>query len=92
LRIAREHFDDVVVEAVVELALKGPGKLLVLDFARAQQENVSVDLDALGLEVDEDFDAVFGFARVEAEKRMLVAREFMLHFFDELFHGAACRK
>lgn len=89
MRIPREHFDDVVVEAVVKLALEGPGELLVLDFARAHEENIRVDFNACRLEVDQNLDAIFGFARVEAKQRMFVAREFVLHFLDEFFHEEA---
>jgi hypothetical protein len=40
LGIAREHFNDEIVEAVVQLLLKRPGKLSVFDFARTEQKDV----------------------------------------------------
>src|SRR5208283_1806770 len=76
LRIAREHFDDVVVEAIVKLLLECPGKLGVFDFAGAEQESVIMELGVFRLVTDFDFDAFFGGAGGEIEQWMLVADQF----------------
>ena len=58
LRVACEHLDHVVVQAVVELPLKCPGKLRVFDFARLQEKLVGVHFHSRGLEANLDGDAV----------------------------------
>ena len=44
LWIAGKHFDDEIVQAIIELFLKNPGKLLAFDLAGTQQENIHVHL------------------------------------------------
>jgi hypothetical protein len=87
LGIAREHFDHVVVQAVVELPLECPRELRVLDFTRLQQKSVGVDLNALGLEANFYFDTVFRWARIEEEEGVFVAIEFATYFLEEIVHG-----
>src|SRR5579862_6063089 len=84
LRVARKHFDHIVVQAVVELALEGPRELLIFDFSRPQQELVGVHLDARRPEANFHFDAVRRLVRVKGEERMLVPRQLDLHFFEKL--------
>src|SRR5580700_10843490 len=57
LWIAGKHLDDEIVQAIVELLLKNPGKLLALNFARAQQEHVGVNLGLWRRKLDDHFDA-----------------------------------
>jgi hypothetical protein len=77
------------VEAVVKLFLKRPGKLGVLDFARAEQESVVVDVGVFGLVADLDFDAFFRGTRGEVEEGMFVADDFCLNLFEQVLgHGA----
>src|SRR2546425_10747524 len=45
LGIGREHFDDVAVQAVVELLLKGPRELLVLNLPRVEKKQIGVHLN-----------------------------------------------
>jgi hypothetical protein len=58
LRVSREHLDYVVVQAIVELALKRPRKLAVLDFAGTEKEDVGMDFHAFRLKTNLHFDAI----------------------------------
>ena len=40
LRRADEHLDEIVVEAVVDLALQMPGKLRVIEIARVDGKDI----------------------------------------------------
>jgi hypothetical protein len=84
LRIADEHFDHVIVQAIVKLALKRPGKLRMFDLARLEQELVSVHFDAGRLETNFHLDSVGGGLSVKIEERMLVAPQFPFYFFQKL--------
>jgi hypothetical protein len=89
LRIAGKHLDDVIVQAIVKLALKRPRELLVFNFARPEKKLIGMDLDALGLEADFDFDALHPVARgasAEFKQRMLVSDEFALYFLEKFAH------
>src|SRR5260370_27797281 len=48
LGIASEHLDDEIVQTIVELFLKSPGKLSVFDLARPKQKNICVNLRLCG--------------------------------------------
>src|SRR5258708_35407919 len=87
LRIAREHLDYEIVETIVELLLKHPGKLPAFDFARAEKKNVRVDF-RLGWRVTDDhFDAFRGGARITDEQRMVVEHQFCPNFFSKIGHA-----
>ena len=58
LRVPGEHLDDVVVQAVVELALEGPGELRVFDVARVKLKLVSVHAKGALLEVNGKLDGL----------------------------------
>ena len=69
---ADEHFHEVVVQRVEELALKAPFKLWMVEIARMHLEIVGVYGDGFVLELDDDFDPfVFG-AGGEVQKWVLV--------------------
>ena len=72
LRRADEHLDEVVVQRVIELPLKAPLELRIVEIPRMQVEVIGVDRNALVLELDDDFDALAFVARIEVEQRMLV--------------------
>jgi hypothetical protein len=57
LRRADEHFDEVVVQGVVKLALEAPLELRVVQVARMQIEIVGVNREGRVFELDDDFDA-----------------------------------
>src|SRR5438270_5461376 len=64
LRRADKHFDEIVVQSVVELALEAPFELRVVEIAGVQVEIVGVDRDVFVFECNDDFDAVaFGTRR-----------------------------
>jgi hypothetical protein len=72
LRSAGEHFDQIVVQAVEELALEGPLKLRVVEVARMKFEIVGMNRNPRILEVDDYFDGVTFGAGAEVEQRVLV--------------------
>src|SRR5215472_8341597 len=53
---ARKHLDDVVVEAIVKLLLKGPGELRLLDFAWLKPKRIAVHFRLSQLESNLYFD------------------------------------
>ena len=62
LRSADEHFDEVVVKRVVELALKLPGELGAVEVAGMDWEHVGVHGRGWIFQVDEDLYESVGFA------------------------------
>ena len=67
---ADEHFDEVVVQAIVKLALKCPCKLRMLEIARMQIEVVSVNGNGHIFGIDNELNSAFVSARREVEQRM----------------------
>src|SRR5271168_3332806 len=55
LRGADEHFDEVVVQRVVELALEAPLELMVVEVAGMEIEVIGVDRDGCVFESDDEF-------------------------------------
>ena len=80
LRIARKHLDDVIVQAVVQLLLEGPGKLWVIDLAGIERHHVNVKTFQPATDINGD--AFAGRARFENKQRMFVAGQFAADFFD----------
>jgi hypothetical protein len=60
------------MERVIELPLKTPLELRIVEVPRVQVEVIGVDRNALVLELDDDLDAFALGARVEIKQRMLV--------------------
>lgn len=75
LRGTDKHFDEVVVERVIELALESPFELRVVEVARMQVEVVGVDGNGFVLELNDDLDAFAFGAGVEGQERMFVEAE-----------------
>ena len=75
LRGADEHFHEVVVEGVVELALEAPFELRVVEVAGMEIEVVSMHGYGFVFEFNDDLDAVSFGARGEVQQRMLVEAE-----------------
>ena len=87
LRIPREHLDDVVVEAVVELFLERPCKLRMLDLARPEKKAVWFQGRRFRKVMDFDNDP---FGRVNGRKRkqqVLVPSQLRPNFFQGLDHA-----
>src|SRR3989338_5775545 len=71
LRVAGEHLDHVVVQAVVELPLEIPAELGAVDLPRPQGELVDVDGSRGVLEADLDNDVLALGPRAEGKERVL---------------------
>ena len=78
LRGADEHFREVVVQGVVELALEAPLELRVVEVAGVEIEIVGVHGNGFVFELDDDLDAVPLGARGKVQERMLVEAELSL--------------
>ena len=72
LRRANEHFDKVVVQSVIELALEVPFELWMVEVAGMQIEIVGVNRNGFVLELDDDFYAVGVRARREVQEWVLI--------------------
>jgi hypothetical protein len=72
LRRADKHFDQVVVQAVVELPLQSPLELRVVQVARMKIEVVSVHRHRRILELDDQFDAITLSSGGELQQGMLI--------------------
>jgi hypothetical protein len=83
LRGADEHLDEVVVHAVVEVALKGPGELAVLDIAGVDRGVVGVQAEGGVLHSDDELDCAVMVARGEVEEGVIVAAG----LGEDLFEG-----
>src|ERR1035441_1119107 len=79
LRRADEHLDQVVVQAVEELALEGPLELRIVEIARMHLEVIGVDRRISETGPDDYFDGLAFGARIELDQRMLVELELLLH-------------
>jgi hypothetical protein len=82
LRSADEHFHEVVVESVKELALEAPFELRVVKIARVQVEIIRVDGDGFVLELDDDLDAFALGARGKIQQGMLVKTKLRQHSLE----------
>src|SRR6202041_897946 len=75
LRGADKHFDEVVVQGVVKLALEAPFELRVVEVAGMQIEIVGVYRDRCVFELDDYFYAFAFGAGGEVQQRVLVEAE-----------------
>ncbi len=75
LRSADEHFHEVVVQGVVELALEAPFELGVVEVAGMEVEIVGVHRDGFVFEFYDDFYAGSLGAGGKVQERMLVEAE-----------------
>ena len=79
LRGADKHLDQVVVQAIEELALEGPLELRIVEIARVQLEVVSVNRRIGEPWTDDDFDRFALGAGIELDERVLVEAKLLLH-------------
>src|SRR3990167_7004031 len=84
LRVAGEHLDHVVVQAVVELPLEIPAELGAVDLPRPQRELVDVARSRSVLEADLDGDVFALGPRAEGKQRVLVLLELPPHLLHAL--------
>lgn len=82
LRRVGEHFYEVVVQSVVELALQMPGKLGMVEIASMNGKHVGVNGDGGIFQIDQNFYGAIVFADGEGEERMLVEPQVIADFFD----------
>src|SRR5260370_22383979 len=75
LRSADEHFDEVIVQGIVELALKAPFKLSMVEVARVHIKVISVHRHGWIFELNDYFHAISLGACRETQQRMLVEAE-----------------
>ena len=75
LRSADEHFDEVIVQGIVELALKAPFKLSIVEVARVHLKIISVHRHGWIFELNNDFHAISLGARRKIQQRMFVKAE-----------------
>src|SRR5580698_378493 len=76
---AREHFDQIVVQAIEKLALEGPFKLGMVEVARVHFEIIGMHGDVGILEFDDDLDRFSLAVCREVEQGMLVEAELGEH-------------
>ena len=62
LRRAYEHFDEVVVEAVVDLALEMPGELRMIEIAGMDWKHILVHRHGGVFQIDQNLDQAVRFA------------------------------
>src|SRR6202041_156035 len=78
LRGANKHFDEIVVQPVVDLALKMPRELRIIEIAGVNGKHVGVNRHGRVLQVDEHFNHAVIFACGKSEQRMFVQFEVLL--------------
>ena len=79
LRRADEHLDQVIVQAVEELALEGPLELWIVEIARVQVVVVGVDLGLGKSRTQYHLNAIALCSRTKRDKRMLIELELIEH-------------
>jgi len=79
LRGANEHFHQVVMQAIKELALESPLELGVVDVAGMQLEIVGMDGRIGEARADDDFDRIAFGAGIKLDERVLVETKLLLH-------------
>jgi hypothetical protein len=70
-----KHLNEVIVKAVVQLALELPGELRRSQLSRMKLKDVGVDRNWRVLEADQDFDGFALCSSIEAEQWVIVKRE-----------------
>src|SRR5580765_2727158 len=75
LRCTNKHLDKVVVERVIQLSLKAPFELRIVEVARVQVKVIGVDRNTLVLELDDDLNAIALVSCGEVQQWMLVQTE-----------------
>ena len=72
LRSADEHFDEVIVQGIEELALKAPFKLSIVEVAWVHVKIISVHRHGWIFELNNYFHTISFGARRKIKQRMLV--------------------
>ena len=82
LRGAGKHFDEIVVQGVVELALKMPGELGMIEVAGMNRKHVSVNRDGRVFQIDQNFDSAVVLACGKGKQRMIVEPQVIEDFLQ----------
>src|ERR1035437_8748663 len=82
LRGADKHFDEIVVQAVVQLVLKMPGKLGMIEVARVNRKHVGVNRDGRVFQIDQNFDSAVVLACGKGKQRMIVKLQVIEDFLQ----------
>ncbi len=86
LRSADKHLDQVIVQAVKQLALKRPLELRVFEIARVQIVIVSMNFGFDESRAKYDFDALSFHPRTERDQRMLIELE-LIEYLRQVVRG-----
>src|SRR3989441_5995412 len=79
LRRPDKHFNEVVVQRVVELALESPFELWMIEIAGMQFEIISVHRDRRIFELNDDFYPIAFATRRELQQRMFIKPQLSEH-------------
>src|ERR1035438_4669675 len=63
LRSAREHFYEVIVQAIIELTLQMPGELRMVEVAGVNRQHVGMNRDGRIFQIDQYFNGAMVLAR-----------------------------
>jgi len=74
---ASKHFDQVIVQAIIKLALKAPLELGVVQIARMKFKVVIVNRNRRVLELNDDFYALALLPGTEGEQWVFVETELL---------------
>src|SRR5215831_13187976 len=80
LRAPGKHLDKIVMQVVVELALKVPFKRAGLELARRQVESVRIVVNILVFQADSDLNASIRYACRPLEQGVFVPVQFLCNF------------
>ena len=75
-----KHFDEIIVQAIIELVLQVPGELGMVQIAGMHFEHVGVNRDGRVLQIDQNFDPAIILVRGKCEQRMIVELQVIKDF------------
>src|SRR5262249_32547373 len=87
LGCADKHFDQIVVQAIKELALKGPLELRMIQIARVHIKQIGMHGYWRVLEVNDYLDCLTLCPRRELQQRVLVETQLLQYFFQPRLSG-----
>lgn len=72
LRGVDKHLNKKIMQAIVELALKIPGELGLVEIAGMNFKHIGMDCDGRVFQIDQNFNYAIGFTGREGEERMII--------------------
>ena len=75
-----KHFDEIIVQSIVELVLQVPGELGMVQIAGMHFEHVGGNRDGRVLQIDQNFDPAIVLARGKCEQRMIIELQVIKDF------------